>query len=107
MARIYNGQNSLFNKWFLENWTATCKTMRMEYFLTTNKNNKNHTACLLKSHCMLGIKHILYLQYFIDVSFYISKKQCNTRVIFILIFSVEVELKKQTKELDDVESYVK
>ena len=56
---------------------------------------------------MLGIKHILYLQYFIDVSFYISKKQCNTRVIFIPIFSVEVELKKQTKELDDVESYVK
>ena len=33
-ARIYNGEKTIFNKWYLEKWSTTCKRMKLEHFLT-------------------------------------------------------------------------
>ena len=37
LARFCKEEQSLFNKWFWENWRATCDTIKLDHFLTPNK----------------------------------------------------------------------
>ena len=37
-SKNINGEGNLSNKWYWKNWSTTCKRMKLEHFITPNKN---------------------------------------------------------------------
>ena len=56
-VRLYNGEETISNKWYWENWTATCKRMKLDHYpiLNTKIDSKWTEALNIRPEIIEGV----------------------------------------------------
>ena len=95
-VRMFGGEKSLFNKQYWENWTATCKRMKLEYSLTpyTEINSKwikdlnirLDTIKLLEENIHWTLSDVNHSNIFFDVTLKNNENKKAYFYLFIYLF---------------------
>ena len=86
---IQRGKDSLFNKWCWENWKATYKRMKLDYFLTLCTKNKLKMDQRLKCMTWKTIK-------FLEENSRLSDISLNNVLFWICLLRQRKQKQKQT-----------
>ena len=60
-------KDNLFNKWYWENWSTTCKRKKQEILRRGGKNTQNYTRKFFMTQIITMVRSVTYSQIFWNV----------------------------------------